>query len=134
MHESGGDPALSGVAETLLIPLYNRAEESQRPGAIIKDEKAVALVTQMSYDIDQVRKIWMAEGNKVARIMLTCEMDRYARDFFSRHSEVVVVHIGCGLDSRFERWTTVGWSGTTCWRGSKLINALRLDHCADLHV
>jgi O-methyltransferase involved in polyketide biosynthesis len=94
---------LSGVAETLLIPLYNRAMESQRPDAIMKDEKAVALVTQMSYDFDQVRKIRMAEGNKVARIMLTREMDRYARDFLGRHPEAVVVHIGCGLDSRFER-------------------------------
>jgi len=100
---------LSGVAETLLIPLYNRAMESQRPDAMMKDEKAVALVTRMTsavsirYDFDQVKKIRMHEGNKVARIMLTREMDRYARDFLSRHPEAVVVHIGCGLDSRFER-------------------------------
>ena len=94
---------LSGVAETLLIPLYNRAMESQRPAAIMKDEKAVALVRQMGYDFDQVRKIRMTEGNKVARLMLTREMDRYARDFLRRHPEAVVVHIGCGLDSRFER-------------------------------
>jgi O-methyltransferase involved in polyketide biosynthesis len=97
------DPALNGVAETLLIPLYNRAMESQRPDAIMKDEKAVALVKQMSYDFDQVRKIRMFEANKVARIMLTREMDRYARDFLSRHPEAVVVHVGCGLDSRFDR-------------------------------
>jgi O-methyltransferase involved in polyketide biosynthesis len=97
------DPGLSGVAETLLIPLYNRAIESQRPDAIMKDEKAVALVKRMSYDFDQVRKIRMSEGNKVARIMLTREMDRYTRDFLSRNPQAVVVHIGCGLDSRFER-------------------------------
>jgi len=94
---------LSGVSETLLVTLYLRAMESQRPDALIKDEKAVALVTQMSYDFDRVRKIPMTEGNKVTRIMLTREMDRYARDFLSRHPEAVVVHIGCGLDSRFER-------------------------------
>jgi O-methyltransferase involved in polyketide biosynthesis len=94
---------LSGVSETLLILLYNRAMESQRPDAMMKDEKAVALVTQMSYDFDQVRKIPMTEMLKVTRIMLTREMDRYARDFLSRHPEAVVVHIGCGLDSRFER-------------------------------
>ena len=97
------DPALSGVAETLLIPLYNRAMESQRPDAIMKDEKVVALVTHMSYDFTQVRKIRMSEGNKLARIMLTREIDRYARDFLSRHPQAVVVHIGCGLDARFER-------------------------------
>ena len=94
---------LSGVSETLLIPLYNRAMETQRPDAMMKDEKAVALVTQMSYDFDRVRKIPMMEMLKVTRIMLTREMDRYARDFLSRHPEAVVVHIGCGLDSRFER-------------------------------
>ena len=103
MHRSGMvDPALNGVAETLLIPLYNRAMESQRPDAMMKDEKAVAFVTQMSYDFDQVRKIRMFEANKVARIMLTREIARYAREFLSRHPEAVVVHIGCGLDSRFE--------------------------------
>jgi O-methyltransferase involved in polyketide biosynthesis len=38
---------LSGVAETLLMTLYIRAMESQRPDALIKDEKAVELVTRM---------------------------------------------------------------------------------------
>ncbi|MFB0537335.1 MAG: class I SAM-dependent methyltransferase [Anaerolineae bacterium] len=100
---------LSGVSETLLIPLYNRAMETQRPDAMMKDEKAVALVTQMSsdvpirYDFDRIRQIPMTEMLKVTRIMLTREMDRYARDFLSRQPEAVVVHIGCGLDSRFER-------------------------------
>jgi len=94
---------LSGVPETSLAVLYWRAMESQRPDAMMKDEKAVALVTQMSYDFDRVRKIPMTEATKVTRIMLTREMDRYARDFLSRHPEAVVVHIGCGLDSRFER-------------------------------
>jgi O-methyltransferase involved in polyketide biosynthesis len=102
MSETESVP-LSGVPETLLIPLYIRAVESQRPDAMMKDEKAVALVTQMSYDFDRVRKIPMTAGNKVTRIMLTREMDRYARDFLARHPEAVVVHIGCGLDSRFER-------------------------------
>jgi O-methyltransferase involved in polyketide biosynthesis len=94
---------LSGVSETLLIPLYNRAMESQRPDAMMKDEKAVALVTRLSYDFDRIRQVRMTELTKVMRIMLTREMDRYALDFLSRHPEAVVVHIGCGLDSRFDR-------------------------------
>jgi O-methyltransferase involved in polyketide biosynthesis len=97
------NPNLSGVPETLLIPLYGRAIESQRPDAILKDDKAVTLISQMSYDFSQVNKIRMFNGNIIARMMLTREIDRYARDFLSRHPEGVVVHIGCGLDSRFER-------------------------------
>ena len=94
---------LSGVPETSLIPLYLKAMESQRPDALIKDEKAVELVSRMSYDFAQIRKIPLSEANKVTRILLSCEMDRYVRNFLRQHPEAVVVHIGCGLDSHFER-------------------------------
>jgi len=94
---------LSGVAETLLMTLYIRAMESQRPDALIKDEKAVRLVTEMSYDFDRVRQVHMDEEDKVTVILRNREFDRYARDFLARHPDAVVVHIGCGLDSRFER-------------------------------
>jgi O-methyltransferase involved in polyketide biosynthesis len=97
------DQTLSGVAETLLLPLYNRAMESQRPDAMLKDEKAVELVTQMRLDFSRVRQIPMPELLKVLRIIFTREMDRYAREFLARHPQAVVVHIGCGLDTRFER-------------------------------
>lgn len=97
------EQGLSGVAETLLITLYARAMESQRPDALIKDEKAVALVTQMSYDFDRIRQIRMDEDDKVTLILRNREFDRYAQDFLARHPDAVVVHIGCGLDSRFER-------------------------------
>jgi O-methyltransferase involved in polyketide biosynthesis len=96
-------PPLSGVPETLLIPLYNRAMESQRTDAMMKDEKAVELVTKMPLDFSRVRQIPMTELLKVMRIMFTREFDRYARDFIDRNPGAVVVHIGCGLDSRFER-------------------------------
>jgi len=94
---------LSGVPETLLIPLYNRAMESQRPDAMLKDEKAVTLVMQNSIDFSRVKQIKMNELLLAMRIMFTREFDRYARDFLDRHPEAVVVHIGCGLDSRFDR-------------------------------
>jgi O-methyltransferase involved in polyketide biosynthesis len=96
-------PNLDGLSETYLAPLYWKAMESQRPDAMIKDEKAVALVTKMSLDFSRVRHIPMNELLKAMRIIFTREMDRYVRDFISRHPDAVVVHIGCGLDSRFER-------------------------------
>jgi len=100
---------LGGVPETLLIPLYNRAMESQRPDALIKDEKAVALATQgladgtARLDFSRIEQIPMNELLNTMRAMLTRAMDCYARDFLSRHPQALVVHIGCGLDSRFER-------------------------------
>lgn len=94
---------LSGVPETSLAALYWRAMESRRPDALLVDEKAVALVAQMGYDFDHIRQIPMPELLKMMRIMLTREIDRFARDFLTRHPGAVVVHIGCGFDSRFER-------------------------------
>ena len=97
------EPTLSGVAETLLIPLYNRAMESQRPDAIFHDAKAVELVTQMPFDFSRVREIPMPELLKAMRIIFTREFDRYALEFLHLHPEAVIVHIGCGLDTRFQR-------------------------------
>jgi len=96
-------PTLSGVAETLLLPLYIRALESQRPDALLKDDKAVALVKQMDYDSSWMTKMRVDEEDQVALVLRNRECDRHARDFLSRNPEGVVVHVGCGLDARFER-------------------------------
>lgn len=94
---------LNGVAETLLITLYIRAMESQRPDALIKDTKAVELVNRMGSDFSQIDQIKMDEEDKVAVILRNREFDRFTQDFLARHPHAAVVHIGCGLDSRFER-------------------------------
>ncbi len=91
---------LGGVAETLLIPLYFRAKESQHPDALIKDEQAVALVKQIDYDFTRIR---LRKHDEIAIILRLREFDRFARDFLSRCPDAVVVHIGCGLDTRFQR-------------------------------
>lgn len=98
-----GFQSLSGVAETLLLPLYIRAIESQRPDALIKDDQAVALINKMDYDSSWIAKMRMDEEDKVGIVLRNREFDRYAQGFLGRHPEAVVVHIGCGLDSRFER-------------------------------
>jgi len=77
--------------------------ETQRPDALIKDEKAVELVTRLGYDFDRVRRIPMSDANRLVIILRNREIDRFAQDFLARHPEAVVVHIGCGLDARFER-------------------------------
>lgn len=98
---------LSGVAETLLITRYIRAVESQRPDALIKDEKAPVLFQKISregrYDFERIRSIHLSEANKLLIVLRNRQFDRYAHDFLVRHPDAVVVHIGCGLDTRFER-------------------------------
>ena len=92
--------SLEGVSETLLITLYVRARESQRPDAMIKDEKAVAMVNQIDRDFSRLR---MRRHDEVAVIMRMNKFDSHVRNFLERSPDAVVVHIGCGLDTRFER-------------------------------
>jgi len=113
---------LSGVAETLLMMLYIRAIESQRPDALIKDEKAVALIHQMDQDIFQNKMAKIAEETRVAMVLRNREFDRHARDFLARHPQAVVVHIGCGLDARFERVD----NGTLEWYDLDLPDVIEL--------
>lgn len=92
---------LNDVAETLLFPLYVRALESQRPDALLKDEKAVSLVA--THDFSRIKQLKMDEGDRIALVLRNREFDRHVRDFLARCPEAAVVHMGCGLDSRFER-------------------------------
>lgn len=92
--------SLQGVSETLLMTLYARARESQRPDALITDDLAVAMVEQIDTDFSRLR---MHGHDEVAVILRMNRFDRHARDFLARNPEGAVVHIGCGLDTRFER-------------------------------
>lgn len=95
--------ALAGVAQTSLIPLYVRAIESLRPDALLIDPKAVALVEQSKADFAFVDALKLDEGDRVTLILRNREFDRHARRFMAQHTGATVVHIGCGLDARFER-------------------------------
>jgi O-methyltransferase involved in polyketide biosynthesis len=94
---------LNGVAETLLITLYVRGMESCRPDALLRDPKAEELVTRMADGFDRIRQLKIDDSDKTTIILRNREFDRLAREFLSRHPDAAVVHIGCGLDSRFER-------------------------------
>lgn len=92
--------SLEGVSETLLMTLYVRARESEQPDAMIKDGRAVAMVSQIDCDFSRLR---MHRHDEIAVIMRMRKFDNYVRDFLTRNPDAVVVHIGCGLDTRFER-------------------------------
>jgi len=93
---------LSGVAESLLIPLCTRALESQRPDALVRDEQAEALVRRMNLDPERILAD-VEEWGRVAAVLRSREFDRQAQAFLQSWPDGVVVHIGCGLDTRLER-------------------------------
>lgn len=91
---------LNGVSETLLMTLYARARESQRTDAIFKDDKAVEMVNRLGCDFSRYR---MHRHDEVAVIMRMQKFDSHVRNFLARNLDGVILHFGCGLDTRFER-------------------------------
>ena len=94
---------LNGVAKTLLITLYIRALESQRPDALVIDKRAEEVVRQLDQESLRRTLALTDDFSRVAVIVKGCEFDHFTKDFMARHSDAVVVHIGCGLDTRYER-------------------------------
>ncbi len=93
-------PELTGVAETLLLPLYIRARESRRPDAIVKDQRVEDLIDRLNYDFSGFK---FDKEDEVGIVLRVRQFDHYARDFLVRNPRARVVHLGCGLDSRCER-------------------------------
>src|SRR4030042_7002555 len=91
---------LNAVSRTLLIPLYFRAIESQRPDALVRDPKAVELVDQLHCDFSGGQRMKNEQVNFLIRMR---EFDRLSRAYLAEHPDGVIVDLGCGLDTRFER-------------------------------
>ena len=88
------------VSETLLIPLYMRAKESRRKHPILDDKAAEQLADSLEYDYSRFDGAKLSEVGCVVRGWY---FDRAVRQFIKRHSTPIVVNVGCGLDTRFQR-------------------------------
>lgn len=89
------------IAETLLIPLYMRAKESQRgDAAMIKDPIAQKLVEQIEYDYS---KFDNAKKSEIGCAIRCWFFDNKVREFVKSHINPVIVNVGCGLDARCQR-------------------------------
>jgi O-methyltransferase involved in polyketide biosynthesis len=88
---------LSPEQETLLIPLYAKAQ----PGnPLFFDPSARDILERIDYDFTRLHVPYKT-------VVLVCQrakkLDAVARAFVAEHPRGVVLHLGCGLDSRFWR-------------------------------
>jgi O-methyltransferase involved in polyketide biosynthesis len=89
------------VQETLLLPLWGRAYETQRKNPRLIDTDAAEIIKKIDYDFSDIEKTQaMSQHGWVARSLHT---DRMAHDFIKGHPEATIVNIGCGLDTTFSR-------------------------------
>jgi O-methyltransferase involved in polyketide biosynthesis len=111
---------LGNVSETLMIPLWCRAVESQRHRPILRDPKSREIIEQLDYDFD--RRFAHARKLAFRACLRTVMIDRWVLDFLRRHPSGTVVEIGTGLNTRFERVD----NGTLRWFDVDLPDSLAL--------
>jgi len=88
------------ITETLLFALNICAMEARQPNLLLRDDRALQLVKQIDYDFSRFK---LNPLDQVSAILRVREFDRLTQDFLSRQPKSIVVHIGCGLDTRFDR-------------------------------
>ena len=111
---------LQGIARTLLVPLACRALESSRPDAIIHDPRSVEVYNALGGSPDFL--LGMSGHDLFVAVMRVRQFDTFARNFLARNPGGLVVDIGCGLDTRFDRLD----DGHMSWLGLDLPEVIDL--------
>ena len=87
---------MTEVNKTLYIPLYGKALCSRR-GIILRDEKAEEIWEKAGFPLKgKSSSKWLAYYMG----MRAWVFDRWVREKCEADAEAIVIHIGCGLDSR----------------------------------
>ena len=90
---------LSGVQETLVIPLYARALDYRSRRPILNDAQADEIVRSLDFDFEKFRP--HALGKVLAA--RNRQLDEWIRTFVHEHPGGTVLNLGCGLDTRIYR-------------------------------
>ncbi len=92
---------LSNVPETMLISLRARSNETKLPNGIISDPKSTEIIDTIESNVSEKGEvsIWSQKGVAVRTEIL----DELTIGFLKKHSDCVVVNLGCGLDTRYYR-------------------------------
>jgi O-methyltransferase involved in polyketide biosynthesis len=79
----------------MLITLYSKAKAC--PHSLIVDEKGQEILAGIDYDFSQLK---VPPGTWLTVCIRAKQLDEYASEFLTEHPDSVIVHLGCGLDSR----------------------------------
>jgi O-methyltransferase involved in polyketide biosynthesis len=93
---------LGSVQETLLLPLWGRAIETQKKNPLLTDNKAVSIIINISYDFTIIVKN-ISEVVQAGWIARSIFFDNEIKTFIKTQPEATIVNIGCGLDTTFDR-------------------------------
>ena len=99
------DNHMNNVNKTLYIPLYGKAYVS-RKGIILQDKKAEEIWEAEGFELKGKSKSkWLAYYMG----MRSAVFDQWLRQQMEQNTDAIIIHIGCGMDSRVERVGTGGY-------------------------
>jgi O-methyltransferase involved in polyketide biosynthesis len=94
---------LSGPPQTMLDMVYAKALDADSARPILGDTYAKQLIAQVDYD-PRISPITKQRRRQVSSITVRgAQIDIWVRQFLAIHERAVVLHLGCGLDSRVFR-------------------------------
>jgi O-methyltransferase involved in polyketide biosynthesis len=92
--------ALTQEKETLLITLWAKAGESLLPDSLLKDRFAAEAAARIDYDFARLK---VDRDLMVGLAMRAHTLDGWTHEFVGNNRDALVLHLGCGLDSRVFR-------------------------------
>lgn len=88
---------LTKEKETLLIPLYGKAMDYSQKGGLLGDKKAFEIVSKIDYDFSRLN---IQKKTNTMMCMRAGMMDEVTISRLETGGKTLVLHLGCGLDSR----------------------------------
>lgn len=92
---------LKGIPQTLLISLRARYLESKHANGIINDPKTIEIMDTIDHDFSGRKEVSL--GSQIGVAIRTKILDEQTSLFIEKNPDAVVVNLGCGLDTRFQR-------------------------------
>lgn len=106
------------IEDTLFVPMLGRIYASEYFPAILYDEKALELKAQLPKSVleqdTQTQYTYLASASRSAN------MDRRIRDFLARNPDGILIQLGIGLETTYNR----NDNGHTRWYGVDLPHVL----------
>ena len=99
---------MSNISETLFIPIWARAEETERQDSLVQDTYAVRILGAFDGIREKYRGSWLSQLSIAVR---TRSLDRVVSRFLAAHPRGTVITLGCGFDARSRRLD----NGLACW-------------------
>ena len=94
------------VEWTNLCMLYLRACESRLAQPILGGHFAAQDVARIDYDFRRIHRRVRPAANQFVVALRGAQFDAWITDYLNGHPDAVVLHLGCGLDSRAFRMAT----------------------------